>query len=140
MKGQAICILLVGYFSMALLPPFRAVEAAIPSADEDPIFLRGQELFDRDFNRKDGVGAPEMNADSCRACHQDPVMGGAGPLEVNVSRFASDNGGWVLSPICRAGRGSASCTHPMCLGARSTRRGSPMSSSSDRHPRSWGMA
>ena len=34
-----------------------------------------------------------MNADSCRACHQDPVLGGAGGLELNVSRMAFDNGG-----------------------------------------------
>lgn len=56
-------------------------------------FLSGQELFDKNFERSDGVGAPEMNADSCRACHQIPVLGGAGPLELNVSRFAFDNGG-----------------------------------------------
>ena len=67
MKGQAICILVVGYLSMALLPPFRGVDDALPSADEDPILLRGEALFDRPFHRKDGVGAPEMNADSCRA-------------------------------------------------------------------------
>ena len=93
MKGQAICILVVGYLSMALLPPFQGVDDPIPNTDEDPILLRGEALFDKPFHRRDGVGAPEMNADSCRACHQDPVMGGAGPLEVNVSRFASDNGG-----------------------------------------------
>jgi CxxC motif-containing protein (DUF1111 family) len=34
-----------------------------------------------------------MNADSCRACHRDPVSGGAGALELNVSRFARDGGG-----------------------------------------------
>lgn len=56
-------------------------------------FLRGRALFDKAFHRSDGLGTPEMNADSCRACHQDPVMGGAGPIELNVSRFASDNGG-----------------------------------------------
>ena len=56
-------------------------------------FVRGRDLFDKNFHRSDGLGTPEMNADSCRACHQDPVMGGAGPLELNVSRFAFDNGG-----------------------------------------------
>ncbi|MFT7487183.1 MAG: hypothetical protein ACI9F9_003042 [Candidatus Paceibacteria bacterium] len=56
-------------------------------------FNRGRDVFDRDFHRSTGLGAPEMNADSCRACHQDPVMGGAGGLELNVSRFGDDNGG-----------------------------------------------
>jgi CxxC motif-containing protein (DUF1111 family) len=56
-------------------------------------WLRGRELYDKDFHLADGVGTPEMNADSCRACHQDPVLGGAGGLELNVSRFGNDNGG-----------------------------------------------
>lgn len=56
-------------------------------------FLRGREVFNRDFHRSDGVGTPEFNADSCRACHQDPILGGAGGLELNVSRCARDNAG-----------------------------------------------
>ena len=60
---------------------------------EDPQFDRGRALFDRPFTLAEGLGSPEMNADSCRACHQDPGIGGAGPLEVNVARFGNDNGG-----------------------------------------------
>jgi len=60
---------------------------------EDPRITRGRELFDRAFHRDDGLGAPGMNGDSCRGCHQDPVMGGAGGLELNVTRFGFDNGG-----------------------------------------------
>ena len=60
---------------------------------EDPRITRGRELFDKPFRAADGVGAPEMNADSCRACHSDPVMGGAGALELNVTRMGYDNGG-----------------------------------------------
>jgi CxxC motif-containing protein (DUF1111 family) len=56
-------------------------------------FLRGRAVFDRNFGLSDGLGSPEMNADSCRACHQDPVLGGAGGLELNVSRFGDDQGG-----------------------------------------------
>jgi len=56
-------------------------------------WLAGLAQFDRNFHLADGVGAPEMNADSCRGCHQDPVTGGAGGLELNVSRFGFDNGG-----------------------------------------------
>ena len=63
------------------------------SAQGQARFLRGRALFDRNFHRSEGLGTPEMNADSCRACHQDPVMGGAGALELNVSRFGFDNGG-----------------------------------------------
>jgi CxxC motif-containing protein (DUF1111 family) len=61
--------------------------------EEAELFERGRALFDRDFHKSAGLGAPEMNADSCRGCHQDPVMGGAGALELNVSRFARDHGG-----------------------------------------------
>ncbi len=53
---------------------------------------RGRALFDHDFHRADGLGTPEFNADSCRACHQDPQIGGAGGLELNVSRFGRDFG------------------------------------------------
>jgi CxxC motif-containing protein (DUF1111 family) len=63
------------------------------SPGEDPQFDRGRDLFDRAFTLAEGLGSPEMNGDSCRACHQDPSIGGAGPLEVNVTRFANDNGG-----------------------------------------------
>jgi CxxC motif-containing protein (DUF1111 family) len=63
------------------------------SEDEMRRFLRGRALFERDFVPSAGLGAPEMNADSCRGCHQDPVLGGAGALELNVSRFARDRGG-----------------------------------------------
>jgi hypothetical protein len=68
--------------------PSRTLDAA-----EMEQWLRGRAVFDRDFHRSDGCGSPDMNADSCRACHQDPALGGAGGLELNVSRFAHDNGG-----------------------------------------------
>src|SRR5262245_42176498 len=64
-----------------------------PPPDELATWLRGRALFDHDFRPTEGLGAPEMNADSCRGCHQDPVLGGAGALELNVSRFALDHGG-----------------------------------------------
>lgn len=63
------------------------------SAGEAARFLVGLQLFDHDFHYSDGLGTPDMNADSCRACHQEPAIGGAGGLELNVSRFGSDNGG-----------------------------------------------
>lgn len=81
-------------------PPGDDDAAPAPSGDaqrlspEDAARLeRGRVLFSRDFHRSSGLGTPEMNADSCRACHRDPVVGGAGGLELNVSRFARDHGG-----------------------------------------------
>jgi CxxC motif-containing protein (DUF1111 family) len=49
-------------------------------------FAAGRLLFDREFGASEGLGAPRFNGDSCRACHFDPVPGGAGPLDVNVMR------------------------------------------------------
>ena len=60
---------------------------------EDPRVAHGRELFNKPFRPSEGVGAPAMNADSCRACHRDPAMGGAGGLELNVTRYGNDNGG-----------------------------------------------
>ena len=55
-------------------------------------FQRGRFLFDREFGLSHGLG-PEFNGDSCRACHLDPAIGGAGGLDVNVFRFGRDGGG-----------------------------------------------
>ena len=86
------------------IPGDGAIDAPVPgvgepggpsrllSPTEMEQWLRGRALFDRNFHRSDGCGTPECNADSCRACHQDPVIGGAGPLELNVSRFGHDGG------------------------------------------------
>jgi CxxC motif-containing protein (DUF1111 family) len=57
---------------------------------EDPQVARGREQFRRAFHLADGLGAPEMNGDTCAGCHRDPVVGGAGPLEVNVTHFGRD--------------------------------------------------
>lgn len=60
---------------------------------EEAQFVRGRNLFDEPMHKTRGLGLPEFNADSCRGCHQDPVLGGAGGLELNVFRAANDNGG-----------------------------------------------
>lgn len=54
---------------------------------------RGRQLFDHDFHKSEGLGAPVINGDSCRGCHEQPVIGGAGALDLNVTRFARDNNG-----------------------------------------------
>ncbi|OUU25877.1 MAG: hypothetical protein CBC13_01445 [Planctomycetia bacterium TMED53] len=64
-------------------------------------WIRGRKVFDKDWRQSDGLGTPDMNADSCRACHQDPVIGAGGALDTNVTQFGSDNGGagpFVLLP------------------------------------------
>lgn len=67
--------------------------ATVLSASGLQQWVRGRRVFDRDFHSEDGLGLPEFNGDSCRGCHQAPVIGGAGGLDLNVSRFATDNGG-----------------------------------------------
>jgi CxxC motif-containing protein (DUF1111 family) len=46
---------------------------------------RGRAIFDHDFRRAEGLG-PRFNGDACRSCHFDPVIGGAGPSDVDVVR------------------------------------------------------
>jgi len=74
--------------------PHRALDP-----DEQARFLRGRALFDKDFLTGGGVG-PVFNGDSCRACHLDPVIGGAGGIDVQVQRPAIDdgNGGFYAPP------------------------------------------
>jgi len=64
----------------------------LTGADLDQ-WIRGRKVFDRDWRLSQGLGTPDLNADSCRSCHQKPVIGAAGGLDVNVFRFANDNNG-----------------------------------------------
>jgi CxxC motif-containing protein (DUF1111 family) len=71
----------------APIPPVGALggpRRPLTSSERDR-FVRGRALFDKDFFVRDGVG-PVMNCDSCRACHQDPVIGGSGGIDVQVQR------------------------------------------------------
>ena len=52
---------------------------------EEARFLRGRILFDSPYHPPDGAG-PLFTGDSCRACHLDPVVGGAGGVDVQVQR------------------------------------------------------
>lgn len=56
----------------------------LASADLDR-FIRGRALFDANIPLGSGLG-PFFNGDSCRACHFEPVIGGAGPAGVDVTR------------------------------------------------------
>lgn len=51
-------------------------------------WLEGRRLFDADVALAEGLG-PLFNGDSCRACHFEPVVGGAGPMGVNVMRHGT---------------------------------------------------
>ena len=79
------------------------------TAEEMAQFERGRELFDRDFGHAQGVGGlastepdagARFNGDSCRACHFQPVIGGAGPRDVNVMRHGimDENGSFTPPP------------------------------------------
>jgi CxxC motif-containing protein (DUF1111 family) len=80
-------------YSEGLIPPATPVAnvgeyggpARALDSDEAALYLAGRGVFDRDFGVQRGLG-PAFNGDSCRACHFDPVVGGAGPLDVNVTR------------------------------------------------------
>ncbi|MGB0717201.1 MAG: di-heme oxidoredictase family protein, partial [Phycisphaerae bacterium] len=88
-------------FSVGLVPPntpiadvgtFGGPTRALDS-DESAQFLRGRTLYDTEFGHATGAGGLEgmdggirFNGDSCRACHFQPVLGGAGPRDVNVIR------------------------------------------------------
>lgn len=69
------------------------------NADELEQWKRGRIIFDKDFSEEEGLGTPELNGDSCRGCHLDPVIGGAGGLDVNVFRFGQDNGGGPFNDL-----------------------------------------
>lgn len=57
------------------------------SESERVRWKNGRSLFDRTMVEADGLGADGFNADSCRACHQQPVLGGAGGSDVDVLRY-----------------------------------------------------
>ncbi len=81
--------------------PFREL-----TADETTRFIAGRALFDREFSESEGTGAmtgldgkPRFNGDSCRACHFDPVIGGTGPISLNVMRHGViDDAGTFSAP------------------------------------------
>lgn len=107
--------------SDGLLPPNAPIPAvgdlggpvSTLSASEKDTFLRGRALFDRDLAIAGGLG-PNFNGDSCRACHFLPVIGGAGPADVDVTRQGHTEGGVFTPPAngTMASRNSTSGTRP----------------------------
>ena len=96
--------------------------------DEPERWLAGRLFFDRDLHLGDGLG-PMFNGDSCRACHFDPIPGGAGPAGVNVMRFGSlddegqfiyPEGGTGLSKLAVVGHRRPEASEAMLFEARQT--------------------
>jgi len=96
---RGLLLLITGLLTAGIVPlgaPIPAPgEAGAPhrplGLGEQARFVRGRTLFDKDFGRTEGLG-PHFNGDSCRSCHLDPVIGGAGGIDVNVQRPAMDDG------------------------------------------------
>ena len=65
------------------------------SPAERAAFERGRVAFDRDVRLADGLG-PSFNADSCRACHAQGAVGGAGSIDMNMIRQGEPGHGAVL--------------------------------------------
>lgn len=65
-------------------------------------WLRGRRVFDHDFSLTEGLGRPHYNGDSCRSCHFDPVVGGSGDVDLNVSRVARSFGGTGFATVLNA--------------------------------------
>jgi CxxC motif-containing protein (DUF1111 family) len=55
------------------------------SGHDQVLFEQGRAVFDADVPLREGFG-PEFNGDSCRACHFQGAVGGAGPAGLNVTR------------------------------------------------------
>jgi len=100
-------------YSTGLIPPDTSISEVGTfggpyrplNAEEQAQFLRGREVFDRDFGHATGVGGltgadggGRFNGDSCRACHFDPVLGGSGPRGVNVMRHGTVNAEGTFTP------------------------------------------
>lgn len=107
-------------FTAGLIPPDEPVAPVgswggpVAALDDDAAFLRGRAAFDFEFGYAEGVGGPRFNGDSCRACHFEPVVGGAGPIDLNVMRHGLINGagdfvtpevGTILHRLRRVGDG-----------------------------------
>ncbi|MFT4977839.1 MAG: CxxC motif-containing protein (DUF1111 family) [Myxococcota bacterium] len=68
------------------------------SDDELSVWLEGRALFDHNVNIDEGLGT-FFNADSCRACHQDPVLGGSGGIDTNVLRYGHRDSEGAYTPL-----------------------------------------
>ncbi len=73
------------------------VDAVANDAAALDVFVAGRAEFDREHFASEGLGK-SFNGDSCRACHFQPVIGGAGPVDVNVIRGGIVDGDGIIVP------------------------------------------
>lgn len=120
MKHAAIpfLVLVPAAFAQGTLPPVNSPGGPSRVLDEVEAvqWLAGRKMFDTPFHKSRGLGLPEMNADSCRGCHQDPAIGGSGGLELNVSRFARNNLGLGPYQDLPGGQGLSKLRPPFHVG------------------------
>lgn len=64
-------------------------------------YVEGRAQFDKEHGPADGLGGPRLNGDSCRACHFEPAIGGAGPRGTNVMRhgITSAEGEFIMPQV-----------------------------------------
>ncbi len=67
------------------------------SAQDQAQWLLGRQYFDAEKGFEDGIG-PMFNGDSCRACHFQPFVGGAGPIGVSAVRYGIVDEMGVVTP------------------------------------------
>jgi CxxC motif-containing protein (DUF1111 family) len=58
------------------------------SDEKQSLWQTGRIFFDAEKGLEEGIG-PHFNGDSCRACHFEPIIGGAGPIGVSAVRWGS---------------------------------------------------
>ena len=70
------------------VPEIGALGGPVAGLNESEMdrFELGYRMFDQNHSRDKGLN-DHFNADSCRACHRDPVQGGAGGADVSVIRY-----------------------------------------------------
>jgi CxxC motif-containing protein (DUF1111 family) len=88
-----IIALLIALVASANADQAPSVGGPVPglTASDRAMFDAGKKVFSRVFTVADGLG-PLFNNSSCAACHEDPVVGGAGAFnqdDVDVERHAS---------------------------------------------------
>jgi CxxC motif-containing protein (DUF1111 family) len=83
-RGIAVALLLVGCGggSGAVVAAHLGDPNPGLSAEMLAAFDRGRDVFVRRFVRAEGHG-PDFNVDSCKSCHEVPVIGGSAPLYRN---------------------------------------------------------
>jgi len=89
----ALFFLIMAGAAMPTTSPSPQVGAPLPDLTPNELarFTRGKAVFSREFTPETGLG-PFFNNSSCAACHEEPVVGGAGAFgedDVDTERHAT---------------------------------------------------